>query len=147
MSTLVATIKDAMKQAMRAKEKARLSSIRLIQSEFKRVEVDERIDIDDARALTILDKMLKQRRDSIEQFEKAQRQDLADKEHAEVAVIQGFLPTPLTDDEISQLINDAIAQTGASSMKEMGAVMAILKPKIQGRADAGAVSKRIKAQL
>jgi uncharacterized protein len=146
-TTLKAQITEAMKAAMRAHEKARLGAIRLIQSEIKRVEVDERIEVDDARVLVILDKMLKQRRDSISQFEKAARQDLVDIEVAEVAVIQEFMPQPLSAEEIDALIAAALAESGAASIKDMGKVMAILKPKVQGRADMGQVSQRIKAKL
>jgi uncharacterized protein YqeY len=140
-------ITDAMKTAMRAKEKERLGAIRLIQSEIKRIEVDERIEVDDARLLAILDKMVKQRRDSISQFEDAGRQELADKEQREIEIIQAFLPTPLNEQELAAMIDDAIATTGAESMKDMGKVMGIIKPQIQGRADAGAVSGMIKAKL
>lgn len=136
-----------MKDAMRAKDKVRLSAIRLIQAEFKRIEVDERIEIDDARALAVLDKMVKQRRDSISQYEAAGRQELADVEIAEIAVIQDFLPAALSDEEISAMIQAAIEQTGATSMADMGKVMGIIKPQIQGRADAGAVSGLVKASL
>ena len=141
------TIQNAMKDAMRAKDKVRLSAIRLIQAEFKRIEVDERIEIDDARALAVLDKMVKQRRDSISQYEAAGRQELADLEIAEIAVIQAFLPAALSDEEISAMIQAAIEQTGATSMADMGKVMGIIKPQIQGRADAGAVSGLVKASL
>ncbi|MGB2045537.1 MAG: GatB/YqeY domain-containing protein [Porticoccaceae bacterium] len=141
------TIQDAMKDAMRAKDKGRLGAIRLIQAEFKRIEVDERIEIDDARALAVLDKMVKQRRDSISQYESAGRQELADVEIAEIAVIQDFLPAALSEEEISTMIQAAIQQTGATSMADMGKVMGIIKPQIQGRADAGAVSGLVKATL
>jgi hypothetical protein len=141
------TLKDAMKEAMRAKDKPRLSAIRLVQAEIKRVEVDERIDIDDARVLAILDKMVKQRRDSITQYEAAGRQELADIEIAEINVIQDFLPTALTDAEIAELVQSAISQTGAASMADMGKVMGILRPQVQGRADTGAVSGLVKAAL
>ena len=141
------TIHDAMKDAMRAKDKGRLGAIRLIQAEFKRIEVDERIEIDDARVLAVLDKMVKQRRDSISQYEAAGRQELADVEIAEIAVIQDFLPAALSDEEISTMIQAAIEQTGATSMADMGKVMGIIKPQIQGRADAGAVSGLVKASL
>jgi uncharacterized protein YqeY len=147
MSTLKAQIHDAMKAAMRAQDKARLSTIRLIQSDIKRIEVDERIEVDDARLLAILDKMVKQRRESIAQFQAASRQDLVDKENAEVTVIQEFLPKALTADEINALIGDAIAASGASSMQDMGKVMAILKPQVQGRADVAEVSKLVKARI
>ena len=140
-------IKDAMKDAMRAKDKARLGAIRLMQAEFKRIEVDERIEIDDARVLAVLDKMVKQRRDSINQYEAAGRQELADVEIAEIAVIQDFLPAALSDKEINAMVQAAIEQTGASSMADMGKVMGIIKPQIQGRADAGAVSGLVKATL
>ena len=136
-----------MKEAMRAKEKARLSAIRLIQAEVKRIEVDERIDIDDQRLIAIMDKMIKQRRDSIAQYEAAGREELAAVEVAEIAVIQDFLPTALTEQEIEVLIQQAIASTGAESMRDMGKVMGILKPQIQGRADAGVVSGAVKKAL
>ena len=141
------TIHDAMKDAMRAKDKDRLSAIRLMQAEFKRIEVDERIEIDDTRILAILDKMVKQRRDSINQYETAGRQELADIEIAEINVIQDFLPAALSDAEISAMVAAAVTETGASSMADMGKVMGIIKPQIQGRADAGAVSGLIKAAL
>ena len=140
-------LKDAMKDAMRAKDKERLGAIRLVLAEIKRIEVDERIEIEDARTLAVLDKMVKQRRDSITQYESAGRQELADVEIAEIAVIQDFLPTALTEAEIAELIEQAIAETGAESMRDMGKVMGIIKPKIQGRADAGAVSGQIKKAL
>lgn len=140
-------LNDAMKQAMRAKDKARLGAIRLIQAEVKRVEVDERIDIDDQRLLIIMDKMVKQRRDSISQYQKAGRQELAAVETAEIEVIQEFLPAALDQQEIEQLISQAITRTGAESMRDMGKVMGILKPQIQGRADAGQVSAMVKKAL
>ena len=140
-------INDAMKAAMRAKDKPRLGAIRLIQADIKRIEVDERIEVDDARVLAILDKMVKQRRDSITQYEDAGRQELADIEIAEITVIQDFLPTALSDDEIAAMVAAAVAETGAASMADMGKVMAILKPQIQGRADGGAVSGLVKAAL
>lgn len=140
-------IHDEMKAAMRAKDKPRLNVIRLIQSEFKRIEVDERIELDEARVLAVLDKMVKQRRDSAKQYEEADRQELADQEHFEITVVSEFLPQALTDEEVTQLINDAIAATNASGMQDMGKVMGILKPQLQGRADMGATSKLIKAQL
>lgn len=146
-TTLKAEIHNAMKAAMKAREKERLAAIRLIQSEIKRVEVDERIELDDSRLLAILDKMLKQRRDSITQYEAAGREELAAVEKAEIAVIQDFMPAQLSDEEIDQLIVDAIASSGAESMKDMGKVMGILKLKLQGRADMGQVSKLIKAKL
>jgi uncharacterized protein YqeY len=145
--TLKARLTEQMKVSMRAKDKPRLGAIRLILSEVKRIEVDERIDVDDARLLAVLDKMCKQRRDSIEQFESAGRDELAAQEYTEIAVIQEFLPTQLSADELTVLIAEAIASSGAESMKDMGKVMALLKPSLQGRADMGQVSKLIKAQL
>ena len=136
-----------MKVAMRAKEKERLSTIRLILAEFKRIEVDERIEVDDARALAVLDKMVKQRRDSAKQFGDAGRQELADKEIAEIAVIQEFLPSQLSEDELSVMIDAAIAASDATGMAAMGAVMGQLKPQLQGRADIGAVSQLVKQRL
>ncbi len=145
--SLKSQVTSAMKDAMRAKAKERLSAIRLIQAEIKRIEVDERIEVDDARLLAVLDKMVKQRRDSISQFESAGRQELADKEQAEIEVIQEFLPEALSEEELTGMIDEAIASSGAESMRDMGKVMGILKPKIQGRADVGAVSGMIKAKL
>ena len=146
-SELQNRIHDEMKTAMRAKDKPRLGIIRLIQSEFKRIEVDERIDLDEARVLAVLDKMVKQRRDSAKQYEDADRQELADQEHFEITIITEFLPQALTEEEIVTLIDDAVTATSASSMQDMGKVMGILKPQLQGRADMGAVSKLIKAKL
>lgn len=147
MSELKATISEAMKEAMRAKDKARLTTIRLALSAIKQVEVDTRTELDDAAILAILDKMVKQRRESIKMYEEAGRQELADVEHAEIEVLQDFLPQALTEDEIAQLIAQAIEQTGAESMRDMGKVMGILKPQLQGRADMGKVSGQIKNQL
>tara|TARA_R110001583_G_scaffold59875_3_gene178119 strand:- start:1123 stop:1575 length:453 start_codon:yes stop_codon:yes gene_type:complete len=145
--TLKQTLSDAMKTAMRAKDKARLSAVRLILADIKRIEVDERIDVDDARALAVLDKMLKQRRDSISQYDSAGRVDLADQERFEMDIIQSFLPTPLSEAELDALISAAISSTGADSIKNMGQVVAILKPQVQGRADMGMVSQKVKSQL
>ena len=136
-----------MKEAMKAREKERLATIRLIQAEFKRVEVDERIEIDDARALAIMDKMVKQRRDSISQFESAGREELAAIERAEIKVIQEFLPQQLSEDEILAIIDDALSGIDATGMAAMGPLMGVIKPKLQGRADMGAVSKLVKAKL
>lgn len=146
-TTLKDTIKDAMKAAMRAKEKVRLGTIRMIQAEIKRIEVDERIDVDDQRLLAILDKMCKQRRDSISQYEDAGREELAAIERAEMAVIQEFLPTALSEEELETLITQAIDDSGAEGPRDMGKVMGLLKPQLQGRADMGAVSQLIKAKL
>ena len=147
MSELVATIKAEMKAAMKARAKERLATIRLIQAEFKRIEVDERIDIDDARALAILDKMVKQRRDSASQYRDAGREELAAQEDAEIAVIQEFLPQQLSEAEISEAIDAALATIEASGMAAMGPLMGILKPQMQGRADMGQVSRLVKAKL
>lgn len=136
-----------MKEAMKAREKERLATIRLIQAEFKRVEVDERIEIDDARALAIMDKMVKQRRDSISQFESAGRDELAAIERAEINVIQEFLPQQLSEGEILAIIDDALSGIDATGMAAMGPLMNVIKPKLQGRADMGAVSKLVKAKL
>ena len=145
--SLKTEINNAMKDAMRAKDKPRLSAIRLIQAEVKRVEVDERVEIDDQRLVAIMDKMVKQRRDSISQYQSAGRDELAAVEIAEIEVIQDFLPSALTETEIEELIQAAIASTGAESMRDMGKVMGVLKPQIQGRADAGAVSAGVKKAL
>jgi uncharacterized protein YqeY len=145
--TLAQTIRAAMKAAMKAKDKDRLSTIRLILAEFKRIEVDERIEIDDARALVVLDKMVKQRRDSAQQYSDAGRQELADQENAEITVIQDFLPAQLSEAELNALIDAAIAASDTKGMAAMGAVMAQLKPQLQGRADVGAVSKLVKQRL
>jgi uncharacterized protein YqeY len=135
------------KLAMKARDKPRLGALRLIMADFKRIEVDERIELDDERVLVILDKMTKQRKDSLMQFENAGREDLANQEALEIAVIAKFLPDQLSDDEVSGLVKAAIAETGAASMQDMGRVMAIVKPQVQGKADMGAVSGRVKAQL
>ncbi|GAA0689265.1 GatB/YqeY domain-containing protein [Marinobacterium maritimum] len=147
MSDLKATITEQMKDAMRAKDKIRLGTIRLMLAELKRIEVDERIELDDNRVLTVLDKMVKQRRDSITQYEAAERPELAEKEQQELEVIKTFLPQPLSDAEITQIIDDAIAESGASSMQDMGKVMAIVKPQVQGRADMGKISGLVKQKF
>ncbi|KJZ14745.1 glutamyl-tRNA amidotransferase [Marinomonas sp. SBI22] len=147
MSALKQEISAQLKVAMRAKEKARVTLIRTMLAECKKVEVDERIELDDARVLAILDKMVKQRKDSVKQFTDGGRQDLADVETAEISVIQEFLPQPLTEDEIKDIIEKAVAETGASSMQEMGSVMAIVKPQVQGRGDMGQASKLVKSIL
>ena len=135
------------KVAMKARDKPRLGALRLIMADFKKIEVDERIELDDKRVLVILDKMVKQRKDSLKQFEDAGREDLANQEALEIAVIAEFLPEQLSDDEVSGLVKAAIAETGAGSMQDMGKVMAIVKPQIQGKADMGVVSGLVKAQL
>ncbi|AHK16690.1 MAG: GatB/YqeY domain-containing protein [Thalassolituus sp.] len=145
--SLIATIKDAVKAAMRAKDKQRLTALRSIQAEFKRIEVDERIEVDDARALAVLDKMTKQRRDSLSQYREAGRDDLADIEQFEIDVLYEFLPEALSEEELAKLVADAVAQSGAASMQDMGKVMGILKPQVQGRADMAQISQLVKSQL
>jgi uncharacterized protein YqeY len=144
---LVQTLKDAVKTSMRAKDKERTKALRLIQAELKRVEVDERIELDDARVLAIMDKMVKQRRDSIKQYEDAGRSELAEVEHYEVSVIQDFLPEALSEEELSAIVEKAVADSGASSMQDMGKVMGLVKPQVQGRADMGVISKLVKDKL
>lgn len=136
-----------MKAAMKAGDKARLGVIRLINAAIKQREVDERIELDDTQVLVVLDKMLKQRRDSFTQYQDAGREDLAAQERFEIQVCQEYMPAALSEDEIAALITAAIADTGAAGMKDMGKVMAALKPKLQGRADMAAVSATIKAKL
>ena len=145
--SLAQTIKAAMKAAMKARDKERLSTIRLIMAEFKRIEVDERIEVDDARALAVLDKMVKQRRDSAGQYSDAGREELAAKENAEIVVIQEFLPAQLSEDELLAMVDAAIAASDATGMAAMGAVMGQLKPQLQGKADIGAVSQMVKQRL
>ncbi len=142
-----ARLTEAMKDAMRARDKDRLGAIRLVLAEFKKIEVDERVDVTDERALTVLDKMVKQRRDSIKQYEAGGRPELAATEQAEITVIQEFLPVALSESEISDIISAAIKQVGASSMKEMGAVMNIARPQLMGRADMGLASQLVKKLL
>jgi len=140
-------LQQDMKDAMRGGDKRGLGVIRLILAAIKQREVDERIELDDVQVTTVLDKMAKQRRDSLEQYEKAGRDDLADQESFEIAMLKAYLPEQLGDAAIDALIDEAIQATGASSMKDMGKVMGQLKTKLQGRADMGAVSGRIKARL
>jgi hypothetical protein len=145
--TLKARITEDMKAAMKAHDAARLGTIRLLQAAIKQREVDERIELTDADVLAILDKMVKQRKDSIAQFEAGHRKDLADAERAEIAVLQAYLPQPLSTAEIDALIDEAIAATGAAGLPGMGKVMAVLKPKLAGRADLAAASAQVKARL
>jgi hypothetical protein len=145
--SLKSRITEDMKSAMRAKDSARLSTIRLLLAAIKQREVDERIELTDPDVLSVIDKMIKQRRDSITQFEAGRREDLAAVERAEVAVLTEYMPAQLSDAEIDALIAEAIAATGASGIAAMGKVMALLKPKLAGRADMGAVSAGIKARL
>ncbi|MEJ2141264.1 MAG: GatB/YqeY domain-containing protein [Gammaproteobacteria bacterium] len=147
MADLKTRINDDVKTAMREKDKARLATLRLITAAIKQKEVDERTELNDEQVVTILEKMLKQRKDSIEQFEKAGRDELAAQEKSEIEIIQVYMPEQLSDDEIEVLIKEAIASTGAESMKDMGKVMGQLKSKLAGRADMGAVSGKIKALL
>lgn len=146
-SALKQRLTDDMKQAMRDRDKPRLGVVRLALAAIKQREVDERIDLDDTQVLVVLDKMVKQRRDSIQQFEAAGRQELADQESFEITVLQDYLPTALSDAEIDELIHQAIESSGAESIKDMGKIMGVLKPQVQGRADMGAVSQKIKARL
>lgn len=140
-------LQDDMKAAMKSGDKRRLGVVRLINAAIKQREVDERVELDDTQVLVVLDKMLKQRRDSIAQYEQAGREDLAAQERFEVEVCQDYMPAALTEAEITGLIAEAIDSTSASGMQDMGKVMALLKPKLQGRADMAAVSKQIKAKL
>ena len=145
--SLKARITEDMKNAMRSGEKDRLGLIRMLQAGIKQREVDERIQLDDAQVLAVIDKMIKQRKDSVEQFRAGHREDLVAKESAEIAWLTEYLPAQLSDAELDAMIGDAIAATGAASMKDMGKVMGVLKPKAQGRTDMGALSARIKAAL
>jgi uncharacterized protein YqeY len=140
-------VESAVKDAMRAREKPRLGALRLIMAEIKRIEVDERIELDDERVLAILDKMLKQRHDSLTQYQNAGRDDLAAQEALEIDLIKEFLPEALIDSEIESLVLAAIASTGAGSMQAMGQVMAVLRPQMQGRADMGKVSALVKQHI
>ncbi len=145
--TLRAQISEDMKSAMRAKDSTRLGTIRLLQAALKQREVDERIELSDADVISVVEKMLKQRRDSIAAYESANRADLADVEKAEVVVLQTYLPKQLTDEEVSAVLEKVVAETGAASMKDMGKVMAAIKPLVAGKADMGKISGLIKARL
>ncbi|MBL7004386.1 MAG: GatB/YqeY domain-containing protein [Gammaproteobacteria bacterium] len=147
MSELQQSIKKDMIKAMKAGEKERLSIIRLMMSAFKQIEVDERIELDDDRIIQTIDKMCKQRKESITQFAKAGRDDLIKIEENELTILNEYLPAALSQEEIDTFIDDAINKSGASSIKEMGKVMGILKPQLQGRADMGSVSQQIKTRL
>jgi hypothetical protein len=146
-STLKQQLQTDMKASMKSADKSRLAVIRLMLSAIKQIEVDERIELDDARIIAVLDKMVKQRRESISQFEKANRDDLIAIEQGELEIIQQYLPAALSENEIKQMISEAITQSGATEMKQMGQVMGILKPKLTGRADMGQVSQQIKSML
>ncbi|HEY2782959.1 MAG TPA: GatB/YqeY domain-containing protein [Steroidobacteraceae bacterium] len=147
MSTLKERITEDMKAAMRSGEKERLGIIRMATAAIKQREVDERIALDDSQVLSVLEKMIKQRKESVEQFKAGNRQDLADKESAEITLLQSYMPTQLSGAELDALINEAVAATGAASIKDMGKVMGLIKTKAQGRADMGAVGAKIKAKL
>lgn len=147
MSELIQCIKSNTIDAMRAGEKSRLTVLRTISAAFKQIEIDERIELDDTRALAVLDKMCKQRRESSEQYAAAGRDDLLAQEQSELVILQEFMPAQVSESELDSMIDDALASTGAASIKEMGKVMGILKPKLAGRADMSAVSAAIKAKL
>jgi uncharacterized protein YqeY len=147
MEQIKERIKENMKASMKGGEKSRLAVIRLIMAAIKQREVDERIELDDVQVIEVLDKMLKQRRESIRQYRAAGRDDLADAEEAEIAVIQDFLPQPLSNADIEAMVAEAVAHVGATTVKDMGKVMAALKPKMQGRADMSVVSAKIKGAL
>jgi len=140
-------IKDDIKQAMRDKNESRLTTLRMLSAAIQRREVDERIQLDDVQVMAVIEKLVKQGREAIEQYVKGGRQELADKESSEIAVWQTYLPQQLTEAEIDKLIAEAVAATGASSVKDMGKVMGVLKPKLQGRADMGKVGGKIKSKL
>ena len=146
-SQLKQRILDDVTVAMRAKDKLRLGTLRLVTAAIKQVEVDSRSDLDDASVLTVLEKMLKQRRDSLQQYSDAGRQDLADQESYEIAIIETYMPEALPAEELEALIDAAIAETNAASMRDMGKVMGLLKARVQGRADLGAVSATVKNKL
>ena len=145
--TLKERVQEDMKAAMRAKDQARLSAVRLLLAAMKQKEVDERVELSDADVLGVIEKMLKQRRESIAQYENAARQDLADQEKFEIGVLQAYLPQQMGEAEIAQAIAAAVAESGASGVKDMGKVMALLKPRLAGRADMGKVSGLVKAKL
>jgi uncharacterized protein YqeY len=147
MEQIKERIKENMKASMKGGEKSRLAVIRLIMAAIKQREVDERIELDDVQVIEVLDKMLKQRRESIRQYRAAERDDLADAEEAEIAVIQDFLPQPLSNADVEAMVAEAVAHVGATTVKDMGKVMAALKPKMQGRADMSVVSAKIKGAL
>ena len=147
MSALKARLSDAMKDAMRAKDSARLGVLRMALAALKQIEVDERVELDDARVLAVLEKLIKQRRESVAAYQGAGREDLAATERSEIAVLEEFLPARLTDGELDALIEAAVAEAGATTARDMGKVMNLLRPQITGRADGTDVSKRVKARL
>jgi uncharacterized protein YqeY len=140
-------ILDDVKAAMKAKDKARLGTLRLITAAIKQREVDERTELDDTQVLGILEKMIKQRRDSIKQYESAGRQELAEQEAREIAIIETYMPAGFSDEEVAAMIDSAIAESNASGMRDMGKVMGLLKPQMQGRADMGKISSLVKQKL
>jgi len=144
---LKSRILDDVKSAMKAQEKSRLAALRLITAAIKQREVDERIELDDSQVLAVLEKMIKQRRDSIEQYQKAGRQELADQEQSEIDIIESYMPEGLGDEEIQAMVDAAIAESGAASVRDMGKVMGLLKPRMQGRADMGKVGGLVKQKL
>lgn len=146
-SAIQQAINEAVKDAMRARAKERLTTLRLITAEFKRIEVDERIELDDARVLAVLDKMAKQRRESARQFSENGRPELAEQEQFEIGVIQEYLPQQMSEVELRTLVQETAAELGVSGMADMGKLMGAVKPKVQGRADMGLVSQLVKAQL
>lgn len=145
--TLKEQLADDMKSAMRTKDRERLGVLRMLLSAIRQKEIDERVDLDDDGVLATIEKMVKQRRDSEKQYRDAGRTELADAESAEIVALESYLPEPLSDAELARLIDDAVAETGAASMRDMGKVMGVLKPKVQGRADMGAVSGKVKKKL
>lgn len=147
MSSLTQRITEDIRTAMRAKDKARLGVLRLISAAIKQREVDERIILDEAQVIAVLDKMAKQRRESLDQYQSAGREDLARQEEFELDVLRDYLPEPLSESELEQLIDSAVQSTGAAGIKDMGQVMGVLRPQVQGRADMSAVSARVKARL
>ena len=147
MSSLKQRLDEDVKAAMRAREKEKLATLRMIAAALKQREVDERIELDDTGVLQVLDRLAKQHRDSIEQFSQAGRNDLVEKEQFELSVVQGYLPEPLDEAQLDALIDQAIAETGAAQVKDMGRVMAVLKPQVQGRAEMSAVGARVKSRL
>ena len=147
MTSIRDSLESAIKDAMRARDKHRLGVLRMASSALKQIEIDERTELGEDRVLAVLDKLVKQRNESIQQYRDGGRDDLAEQEEAEVAILREFLPQALSDDDIATLIDEAIEETGASSMQEMGKVMGVLKPKMQGRADMSAVSAKVKERL
>lgn len=145
--TLKSRVQNDMREALKAGDRERLKVLRMLLAAIKQIEIDERRDVDDARVLSVLEKMVKQRRDSVRQFREGGRGDLADQERAEIAVLEEYLPEPLSEEELTALIDRTIAECGAGSVRDMGRVMGRLKPQVQGRADMSAVGARVKERL